>query len=923
MSEPLPSRFDPARIEPKWQSTWERARIFRAPSATDDATGENRSGSASAASHYTIVLPPPNVTGILTFGHSLGGTCQDILVRRHRMKGVPTLWLPGVDHAGLATQMAVRKHLEKEGVDIAKLSRSELFARIEGWRQEKESYIRKQLTAHGFSLDWSRYAYTMSDTYRRAVRTAFLRLYREGVIYRAERMINWDPKALTALSDLEVIPTETQGSLWYVHYPSPELGEGIVVATTRPETIFGDVAVAVNPEDLRHREKVGKSVLLPLTDRRIPIIADKAVDPEFGNGALKITPSHDPADHEISLRHTELPSRRDVIDATGCLSGEFVPESFRGMERFKARKAVITALKEAGLLVKEEPYTNNVGYSERSKVPVEPRLSTQWFVRMDELGERATESVKEARIKIYPDWWTKTYFHFMENLEDWCISRQIVWGHDIPVWYCDDCGAYDAYEVAPEKCAKCGGQKLHQDTDVLDTWFSSWLWPFATLGWPEATPDLAAYYPVSVLVTGSDIVFFWVARMIMGGLHFMDREPFSAVYLTGILTDKEGRKFSKHLGNSPDPLELIGKWGADTFRFALMFPTPVDEGGSWDPQKTMEGARNFLTKLWNLVRFLKSTLPEGLGPPDSVPPANDNLFDRWILSRWARVAMDVEGSLDRYDLTRAASALHQFVWHELADWYVEAQKDTLKGSGGTEARAASAAVALFVIERTLRLLHPIVPHVTEELRESIPHQEGLLAAAPWPIGEGGKEAAVAESSPEVPTSTMKQYAGLPPLDEAAEARMGTLQEIARSFRTLRKDGGWPESARPKGYILPTTALAQEVVATSRERRAILTLSHLGEFEVISPGKRPEGLLAAVSPYAEVFLPKHGEEGASLEALEREKQTVAGLLNTAKLRLEDPVFRQKAPEKVVRETEEKVRELSERLKRIEEHLGVVQ
>lgn len=809
------------------------------------------------------------------------------------------MWLPGVDHAGLATQMAVRKHLEKEGVNITKLSRAELFERIEGWRHEKEEYIRKQETAFGFSLDWSRYAYTMSESYRRAVRTAFLRLYREGVIYRAERMINWDPKALTALSDLEVVPTETKGSLWYVHYPSTDLSEGIVVATTRPETIFGDVAVAVNPEDDRHRGKVGKMVLLPLTDRKIPIIADKAVDPEFGNGALKITPSHDPADHEVSLRHAELPSRRDVIDARGHLSGEFVPEKFRGMERFAAREAVVTALKEAGLLVKVEPHTHNVGYSERSYVPVEPRLSTQWFVRMDEMGKRATGSVKEGRVRIYPDWWTKTYYHFMENLEDWCISRQIIWGHEIPVWYCDDCGAYDAYEVAPEQCSKCGGKKLHQDADVLDTWFSSWLWPFATLGWPEQTSDLSTYYPVSVLVTGSDIVFFWVARMIMGGLHFTGREPFSAVYLTGILTDKEGRKFSKHLGNSPDPLELIEKWGADTFRFALMFPTPVDEGGSWDPQKTMEGARNFLTKLWNLVRFLKSTLPEGTGPSISIPPSGDNIFDRWILSRWARTAAEVEGSLERYDFTRAAGLLHQFVWHELADWYVEAQKDTLKGVDGADARASSMAVVLFVIERTLRLLHPIVPHVTEELRDSIPHQEGLLAVAPWPVGEG---------------------TGLPPVDEAAEARMTTLQEISRSFRTLRKDGGWPESARPKGYILPTTALAGEVAGSSRERHAILTLSRLADFEIISPGKRPEGMLAGVTPSAEVFLPKHGDDSSSLEALEREKTTVSGLLNAARARLEDPVFRQKAPEKVVKETEEKVRELSERLKRIEEHLG---
>jgi valyl-tRNA synthetase len=846
-----------------------------------------------------MVLPPPNVTGILTFGHSLGGTLQDILVRWQRMKGIPTLWVPGVDHAGLATQMAVRKHLEKEGVDIHDLTEQELLARIDRWRNEKETYIRKQLTAHGFSLDWSHYVYTMSESYRMAVKTAFLRLYRKGVIYRAERMVNWDPKALTALSDLEVIPTETKGHLWYIHYPASDGGEGITVATTRPETMFGDVALAVGPDDKRHERMVGKTVLLPLTDRHIPVITDKAVDPEFGNGALKITPSHDPVDHEIALRHPELPSRRDVIDERGHLAGEFVPEKFRGMERFAARIAVIAELEEEGLLVEKQPYTHNVGYSERTDVPVEPRLSTQWFLDVSDMGRRALESVKEGRVKIHPDWWTKTYFHFMENLDDWCISRQILWGHSIPVWYCNDCGSYDAYEERPETCPKCGAKGLHQETDVLDTWFSSWLWPFATLGWPKETADLASYYPVSVLVTGSDIVFFWVARMIMGGLQFMDREPFPDVYLHGILTDREGRKLSKHLGNSPDPIEFIEKWGADTFRFAIVFPNPVDQGGYWDGQKMMEGARNFLTKTWNLVRFFRSVIPEGTLPASTLPSPGENLFDRWLLSRWTRVSGEVEEALAHYEFTRAASVLHQFLWHELADWYVEAQKDVLKGSEGDGARKASSSVALYVIEGTLRLLHPFVPHVTEELWHSLPHDGELLAEASWPVLPG------------VAAGT---------IDEGAEARVAALQELARSYRALRKEGGWPESARPKGYATPTTALAREILASKNERRALLQLSHLEDIEIIPAGEKREGALAAVVPSGEVFLPKHGGETGSRDAMVREQKMVQGLLDAAKTRLEDPVFRQRAPEKVVRETEQKVAELSERIKRIEQHLS---
>lgn len=885
----LPKRYDPSSFEAKWQAFWEEKGLFRAPAGNGPGP------------HFTIVLPPPNVTGILTFGHSLGGTVQDTLVRWQRMKGVPTLWLPGVDHAGVATQMAVRKDLEKRGIEAAKLGREELHGLIQAWKQEKELYIRRQLTRHGFSLDWSRYVYTMDPGYSSAVRTAFLTLYRAGLVYRAERMVNWDPKLLTALSDLEVIPKEVHGHLYYVRYPAAE-GEGIVVATTRPETMFGDVAVAVNPEDDRHRGKIGTKVRLPLTERDIPVIADKAVDPTFGNGALKITPSHDPVDHEIASRHPELPSRRESLDERGRLTGEFVPERWRGMDRAKARAEIVEALRGQGFLVKEEPHVHNVGHSERSDVPIEPRLSWQWFADTSKMGLRALEAVRNGDVRIVPDRWVPTYYHFMENLRDWCISRQVVWGHPIPVWYCDTCGGVDAYEMPPTGCPKCGNPKLRQDPDVLDTWFSSWLWPFATLGWPSVTPDLGTYSPVSVLVTGSDIVFFWVARMIMAGLQFRDAPPFRDVYLTGILTDRQGRKLSKHLGNSPDPLELIDQWGADAFRFALLFPNPVDEGGTWDPQRMMEGGRNFLTKLWNLARLVQMGLPP-VSPAPSGPPAlglSSPLVDRWIVSRLSATVAAVDESLRAYDMTPAASTLYNFLWHEMADWWAEAAKDRLTGREGKEAQAAAGQVGLYVLERLLRLLHPFVPHITEELWQAFPHEGSSLAVARWP------EAA------EVPR------------DPRAEEEGSALQEVVRGIRTLRADARLPSEARSPASLLARTPAASAVLASPAERAVVQRLAKLESISSLGPSaSAPPGAYSLVVPGWEIFLPRSGEAGATGEAsvaLRKERELVANLLTKARARLADPTFRGKAPPAVVAEAEAKAQELEKRLSDLDRHLG---
>ncbi len=902
-AEGLPKRYDPSSFEAKWQSYWEEQGYFRAP----DLPGRGP--------HWTIVFPPPNVTGILTFGHSLQGTTQDLLCRWQRMKGVPTLFLPGLDHAGVATQMAVRKHLEKQGVNASALSRDALHGHIETWRKEKEVYIRRQLTSHGFSMDWSRYVYTMDPRYCEAVRTAFLTLYRQGRIYRAERMVNWDPKLLTALSDLEVIPKETRGTLWYIRYPSSDpdaagRGEGLVVATTRPETMFGDVAVAVHPDDERYKPWAGKEVQLPLTDRKVPVVTDPAIDLTFGTGALKVTPSHDRADHDIALRQKPLPSKRDTIDERGRLSGEFVPERFRGLERFAARKAVVSELREKGLLVREEPHVHNVGHSERSEVPIEPRLSTQWFVDTSQMGARALSAVRDGDIHIVPERWVKTYYNFLENLEPWCISRQVVWGHEIPVWYCDACGAYDAYEAPPKRCPKCGGEELHQDPDVLDTWFSSWLWPFATLGWPGRTKDLERYFPVSVLGTGSDIVFFWVARMIMGSLQFLDVPPFPYVYLTGILTDRQGRKLSKHLGNSPDPLELIEQWGADAFRFALLFPIPVEEGGAWDPQRMMEGARNFLTKVWNLTRLLAPSVPAEPGndrsPPDhraegALLDAGAPLMDRWIASRWSRTAEEVDSRLTAFDLTGAAGALHQFLWHEMADWWAESAKDRLAGRDGPKTEASTRRLGLSVLERTLRLLHPFAPHLTEELGHHLSPKGTAMAVARWPARD------------ELPR------------DPVAEAEVAALQELVRGIRTLRAELRIPPDVQPEAYLRPRSGPALELFRRPADLAVMVQLSRIGSIAPLGPSESPpEGCRALVTASGEIFLrpPKGTAERPpeGLQALRKERELVARLLEKADQRLKDPTFVDRAPPKVRDEVFAKAKELRERLTLLDQHLA---
>ncbi len=879
----LPPRFEAKEIEGRWQEAWERREAFLAPQRPQRGV-------------FSLVLPPPNVTGILTLGHMLGDTVMDVLARQHRMQQSPTLWVPGLDHAGLATQVEVRRQLQKEGVSFDELPAEAQLAELVRWKDEHEARIRAQTRAGGFSVDWSRYRYTMDAEAARATREAFVRLYRAGLIYRGERMVNWDPRLKTAVSDLEVTHREEDGVLDYVLYPWADgTPGGVEVATVRPETIFGDVAVAVHPDDPRFHDAIGRNVVIPLTGRTGPVIADSAVDRTFGAGALKITPRNDPLDREIFLRHSELPNPPEILDGSGHLVGDWVPRAYRGLDRDAARKAVRTDLTTERFLLRSEPFRHSVARSERSEAVIEPRLSTQWFVRMGPLAAPVVEAVKRGEIRIHPARWELTFFRWMEGIQDWCISRQIRWGHPIPVDRCRSCGKEVVAVEAPVACPHCGSRELEKDPDVLDTWFTSWLWPFAALGWPEPTADLEHYYPTSVLVTGRDIMFFWVARMMMSGYFFLNTRPFSDIYFTGMLRDERGRRMSKHLGNSPDPLDVIHDRGADTLRFALVFPNPTDEDGPFGGN-ALDGARNFLTKLWNVVRFALPYVPPGASPPVAAPRLGPGsaLENRWLLSRARRTGEEVDAALSAFEPTRAATVLFGFVWHDLADRYVEIAKEALLGRKGETAQREATEVLGFVLERTLRRLHPFVPHVTEELWHALPHEGDLLALAPWPPADEA------------------------PLDPVAEIEMEPVLEAIHWLRNLRAEGGLAADRIPRAWIRPSGSEVARVL--SAERATIERLAKVRPLTLLRPEEPPPAEVGSrVAPLGECFLERAAATAGNATALERERETLSALLRKTEARLGDGGFRSRAPPEVVREAEAKVADLTARIRRIDEHL----
>jgi valyl-tRNA synthetase len=709
----MPPQYDPAAAERRWYPWWVERGYFHAKAPTDRKP-------------YCIVLPPPNVTGRLHIGHALDHTIQDVLIRRARMMGYETLWLPGTDHAGIATQVVVERELRKEGIERRELGRDAFVERVWAWKERYGGEIVEQMKALGNSCDWDRLRFTMDEGLSRAVRVAFVRMYEDGLIYRGERLVNWCPTDQTALSDSEVEHIEVEGELVTFRYPLADGSGHIEVATTRLETMLGDTGIAVHPDDERYRGLVGRTVRHPFDGREMPIVADPAVDPAFGTGAVKVTPAHDPTDFEIAQR-TGLPLR-NILNADATMA-DLVPEEFRGLDRYSARTRVRERLRELGLLVKEErPYPHAVGHCYRCHSEIEPWLSgKQWFVAVERLKEPARQAAREGRVRFVPERWARNYDEWLAGLRDWNISRQLWWGHRIPVWYCAEGHGFAATED-PSACAVCGSAEIEQDPDVLDTWFSSQLWPFSTLGWPEDTEDLRTFYPTTVLVTGYEILYLWVARMIMSGLYLVGDVPFRDVLIHGLVRDARGRKMSKSLGNVIDPLDMVERYGADALRYALARMASPDQQNLPLSEEAIEAGRNFANKIWNAARLILRAFPGGV--PALPPVERLTATERWLLWRYRTCAVEVDRALEEYRISDAAVAIHRFIWSELCDWALEMEKERLY-EGAEQDRADAANVLAWVLERTLRLLHPIMPFVTEEIWQRLGVGESIVIA-PWP-----------------------------------------------------------------------------------------------------------------------------------------------------------------------------------------------
>ncbi|MEO5768017.1 MAG: valine--tRNA ligase, partial [Polyangia bacterium] len=762
--------YEPASIEPRWYGEWVRRRYFHADAQAPKAP-------------FAIVIPPPNVTGVLHMGHALGCTIEDIFTRWKRMAAYNAMWLPGTDHAGIATQMVVERRLrEKEGKSRHDIGREEFVKRVWEWRQQSGDQILEQLKRLGCSLDWDRLKFTMEPSYSEAVIEAFVRLHEEGLIYRAERLINWCVSCRTALSDLEVDYDEgKQGELYEFAYPLLDGSGEVVIATTRPETMLGDTAVAVHPDDPRHQAKIGRKIQNPLTGYFFNVIGDPVlVDPTFGTGAVKVTPAHDPNDFESAQRNG-LPFI-SILDEAGVVTAAGGP--FAGLDRFAARKAVKARLKELGLERGSKPHVHAVGHCQRCETVVEPMLSTQWFVKMEPLARPAIEAVEQGKTRFVPESWSKTYFHWMRNIRDWCISRQLWWGHRIPAWTCGACAKITVARQTPAACVHCGDAALTQDSDVLDTWFSSWLWPFATLGWPKETRELKTFYPTTVLDTGYDILFFWVARMMMAGLHFMKKVPFRTVYLHTMVTDEKGDKMSKVKGNTIDPLVVIDKYGADALRFALAWlATHASQGKNIKfSMNNVEDARRFATKIWNASRFALMNL-EGFDAErfadrvaDGPDRAELDLPERWILSRVQRAIEAVDEALEDYRISDAAQAAYHFVWNELCDWYIELAKAALarEGAADSELRWKVQGALVTALEAAMRLLHPFMPFLTEEIWQQLPKSSG---------------------APQSIMITLYPVKDLRFIDDASEASMALVQKVIVALRTIRAEKNIAQTAR--------------------------------------------------------------------------------------------------------------------------------
>jgi len=886
----LKKGYEPKEVEKRWYKYWEKEGLFSAEDVSDKKS-------------FSIVIPPPNVTGVLHMGHAHNNTLQDILCRYRRMQGYNVLWMPGTDHAGIATQNVVENELAKERKDRHSLGREKFVERVWQWREEYGGLIIKQLRRLGASCDWARERFTMDEGLSRAVRTVFVKLHEQGLIYRGNYIINWCPRCQTALSDLEVDHEDHNGHLYYIRYPFEKEEGGIVVATTRPETMLGDTAVAVSPSDKRYRALEGKTVILPLMNRKIPIISDEYVDMRFGTGALKITPAHDPHDFEIGQRHN-LDSVK-VIGADGHMNEE--AGRFQGKDRFECREEVLKALGEEGLLEKvEQPYQHSVGHCYRCRTTVEPYLSKQWFVKVKPLAEEAIAAVEAGATRIIPDIWTKTYFEWMNNIKDWCISRQIWWGHRIPAWTCEKCDQLIVSMDPPSACPACDGSTLVQETDVLDTWFSSALWPFSTMGWPDDTQTLKTFYPTSVLVTGFDILFFWVARMMMMGIHFMKEVPFRDVYIHALVRDAEGKKMSKSKGNVIDPLYVIDQYGADAFRFTLAALAAQGRDIKLSEDR-IEGYRHFINKLWNATRFSLMHLSD-FEPDESGEEVRDlSLADRWILSRLNGVAESVTKGLDEYKFNDAANAIYQFVWHEFCDWYLEIIKPVLYGQpSGEEAKeipkSARYETTRFVLwsalNETVRLVHPFIPFVAEEIWDKLPGTEGSIMTA------------------EFPKSTAARH------DADAGTTMNLLMGVIGGIRNIRGEMNVPPSMLVEATVQSPEKESRELL--ERYRDMVLNLCRLKGLQVTLPDKRPPSSATSVFGNCSIFVSLKGVIDFELEKgrLNKEIAKIAKEFDGIGKKLSNRDFLQKAPEEVVQKVREKGERLAEKKDRLEENLEKV-
>jgi valyl-tRNA synthetase len=864
----LPTTYDPKSAEQKWYNTWLQNKTFEA-------------GKRPNAPKYTIVIPPPNVTGMLHIGHALDFTLQDIMVRFKRMQGYDALWLPGSDHAGIATQTKVEQKLREDGITRYDLGREKFLEKVWEWKHFYANSIREQWAKMGFSLDYSRERFTLDEGLSKAVREVFVRLYEKGLIYRGKRIINWDPAARTALSDIEVEYKEVQGALYHLQYPLKNGQGSITVATTRPETMLGDTAVAVHPEDERYKHLIGQMLILPIIGREIPIIGDEYVDKEFGSGAVKITPAHDPNDFEVGSRH-DLPQVL-VMDETGTMNENAGP--YNGLDRFDCRKKIVADLKEQGVLLKIEEHTHQVGHSERSGAVVEPYLSTQWFVAMKPLADKAIEVQKSGEgVRFVPDRFEKIYLHWIENVRDWCISRQLWWGHRIPAWYCEDCGELTVSREDASACSHCGSAKLKQDEDVLDTWFSSALWPFSTLGWPENTEDLKRFYPTDVLVTGYDIIYFWVARMIFTGLEFTGEIPFKDVLIHGLVRDSEGRKMSKSLGNGVDPLEVIEKYGADAMRFMLATTsTPgQDLRFRWE---RVEQTRNFANKIWNASRFALMNL-NGFTAQDIDISGKLGTADRWILHRLNETTQDVSRLIEQYEFGETGRLLYNFIWDDLCDWYIEFAKLSLYGEDSSAKRTTQSVLA-YVLDNTMRLIHPFMPFISEEIWQHLPHEGDTVVLASWPKADASREA------PE------------------AVKEMELLMDIIRAVRNIRAEVNVPMSKKVELLVRPGNAETQTIL--ERNAEYIRRFAGTSKLDIQSGLETPDKSMTAVVTGAELFLPLAGLIDISQEItrLEKEVQTLNGEVERIEKKLANQGFIAKAPAKVIEEEKAKMADYAEK------------